>query len=907
MGVVYRAFDTRLNRSVAIKVLLAATMADGERRKRFVQEARAASALNHPNIITVHEVDEADGITFIVMELVAGRTLDRLIGRKGLKVGDALKYAAQIADALATAHGAGIVHRDLKPANVMVSDAGRVKVLDFGVAKLTERVTADDSAPTRTSPEHVAPRTEEGRIVGTIPYMSPEQAEGKNVDSRSDIFSFGSLLHEMVTGQRAFSGETGASTLSAILHREPRPASELVERVPRDLDRLIAHCLRKDPARRFQHLDDVKTLLDELNEEAHSGRLAAQEPPRSASPRWSRRATVAVIVVVLLAAMTVVVVLRPKMLVIPRAEPSLTLLTSDSGLTTDPALSRDGTLLAFASDRAGGDNLDIWVKQVGGSEPLQLTTHEADDHEPSLAPDGRRIAFRSERDDGGVYLVSTLGGDERLIASGGRRPRFSPDGQWLAFWVGGIGAEFAISGGSRVYVVNSGGGAARPVASNIVAMRYPVWAPDSTRLLVYGASEYKGPGAGNYDWWVVSLDGGPAIKTGAFDTLRRQKHAVGMETQPSAWTSDNFILFCSRFGDSTNVWQVPISPETFQISDTAQRLTAGTGLEAFPAMSGRGDDGARRLAFASLSQNTDVWSLPFAGDRGANQGKVGGGVQRLTQDAAPDVHPALSLDGKLLLFASGRLGNQDIWAKDLQGGKERLFAGTTLPEWHPAIAGDGATVAYQVIEGVSPQRREIDSIYVVIRGGQPKKLCDDCFLPTDLSSDGTKLLYWSMDQRRIGLIDVQSGARTDLLHHPVYAILRGMFSPDDRWIAFLAIGDADKRLNFIVPFAGPRSPTEREWIPVTSGETHDQVAGWSPDGNLIYLTSYRDGFECLWAQHLNLVTKQPVGAAFPVHHLHSTRRSLGNVPVIFQEFGVSSDKFVLPLVERTGNIWMIER
>src|SRR5262245_27427461 len=232
MGVVYKALDTHLNRTVAIKVLPPQAVADARRLRRFVQEARAASALDHPNIITIHDVSEADGQHFIVMQYVAGRTLRALIDQGDLPIVDSLRYAVQIADALAQAHARGIVHRDMKPENVMVTESGerpgQVKVLDFGLAKLTEPAESDDSAPTRSIQYDEGFRTEEGAIVGTVAYMSPEQAEGKKVDARSDIFSFGSVLYEMVAARRPFQGETKMSTLAAIIHEEPRTLSELV-------------------------------------------------------------------------------------------------------------------------------------------------------------------------------------------------------------------------------------------------------------------------------------------------------------------------------------------------------------------------------------------------------------------------------------------------------------------------------------------------------------------------------------------------------------------------------------------------------------------------------------------------------------------------------------------------------
>jgi len=272
MGVVYAAQDTHLDRIVAVKVLPAEAVADPERKRRFVQEAKSASALNHPNIIHIYDIDQSDGIDFMAMEHVPGRTLDELIGSKGLSLGTALKYAIQIADALAAAHAAGIVHRDLKPANIMVTDKGLVKVLDFGLAKLIESGPAIDSIATQT----LKPLTEEGTVMGTSAYMSPEQVEGKKVDARSDIFAFGSVLYEMVTASRAFQGGSRIATLSAILHLEPKP----IESVPLDLQKIIGRCLRKDPDRRFQHMADVRVVLDELKEESDSGKLAppAREP-----------------------------------------------------------------------------------------------------------------------------------------------------------------------------------------------------------------------------------------------------------------------------------------------------------------------------------------------------------------------------------------------------------------------------------------------------------------------------------------------------------------------------------------------------------------------------------------------------------------------------------------------------
>src|SRR5450432_2288827 len=288
MGDIYKALDRRLNRSVAIKVLSTASTGDPERRRRFIQEAQAASGLNHPNIITIYDIVSQEDTEFMVMEFVAGRTLADLIPAGGLGAAKTLKYGVQIADALQTAHAAGIVHRDLKPGNLMVTGTGLVKILDYGLAKITfpESLNAE-SLTDATRTLGGAPLTVEGSIIGTVSYMSPEQAQGKRVDPRSDIFSFGVVLYEMITGVKAFSSDSTISTLSALLRDEPKPLNQMVPGVPAELEQIVYRALRKDPGERWQKIDYMHAALAELKQRSDSGVFmpsAVMAPPPPPAP-----------------------------------------------------------------------------------------------------------------------------------------------------------------------------------------------------------------------------------------------------------------------------------------------------------------------------------------------------------------------------------------------------------------------------------------------------------------------------------------------------------------------------------------------------------------------------------------------------------------------------------------------
>jgi eukaryotic-like serine/threonine-protein kinase len=543
-----------------------------------------------------------------------------------------------------------------------------------------------DAAPvlaTETMTAHEALRTEEGTIVGTAAYMSPEQAEGKSVDARSDIFSFGSMLYEMITGQRAFHGETKMSTLSAILSKEPARLGELADGVPAELEKIIARCLRKDPQLRIRDMHDVRIALEELKEESESGGTVSGIPaavgPSRGNP-W---------LVLSIAGAAVIVAFAlwwwgPPRLHSPASSSTATIrrVTWDAGLTTDAALSPDGKLLAYASDRGEEGNLDIWVKQVAGGEPIRLTHNEADDNQPTFSPDGSKIAFHSEREGGGIYVMSTLGGEERLIASPGQNPFFSPDGKWIAYSVGYWPGYGALP--SEIYMVASGGGPPKRFRPEFPVAGYPIWSPDGKLLIFSAVRDRKAPQE-TLDWWIAAPEGDEAIRTGALAVFEHQ--GLQEPPTPAAWVGTS-ILFSARLGDGTNLSRVEVSPGTWKITAPARRVTFGTSIEIGPSVA-TGPSGHPLVAFSSLTENLGVWRQPLD----TNRGKAAGAMQRLTAGVSHEYFSSLSADGKKMIFHSQRSGSPDLWLKDLVSGREmQLTQGE--PVGNAWISADGSTVAY---------------------------------------------------------------------------------------------------------------------------------------------------------------------------------------------------------------------
>jgi eukaryotic-like serine/threonine-protein kinase len=737
MGEVYRARDPRLGRDVAIKVLPADRVADEDRRRRFAQEAKAASALNHPHIITIHEIESANGHDFIVMEYVRGKSLDALIPRHGMRLGEVLRIAIPVADALAAAHARGIIHRDLKPANVMVGADGAVKVLDFGLAKLSGSDDAADDHPTHTADGGLSAP---GTITGTAAYMSPEQATGGPVDARSDIFSFGALLYEMVTGVRAFVGTSIADTLAAVLRAQPKPPIEVVPAVPSDLQKVILRCLRKDPERRIQHMGDVKLALQEVKEESDSG--VTTQPP---VPRWrgARAVAVGILAVVVIGAGAWLLKRSPAVVPPMRVVP----LTALPGTESNPTFSPDGDQVAFEWDGEKQDNSDIYVTLVGSSEIRRLTSDPAMESNPTWSPDGRQIAFLRARPEGAtIQLVSALGGADRKLSDfrGADWLRWSPDGRWLA---AGRAANVAGQPGG-IYLIPPDGGDSRPLIVPTAgrALSLPAFSPDGRRLAYGSCSRDSDSGRfGDCDIYLVELDA-LVNPTGLPERLTTQRSlSVGGIT----WTRDGTAVVYSAglTSFSEYLWRAGVDgtrpPERLEI--VAEHATA-------PAMARSRD----RLAFARVLTDADIYRV----EAGRPAQLVVGSTFR------DEMEPRLSPDGRRLVFGSQRAGDViDIWVSDADGSNARqLTHGPGRDQGSPYWSPDGRRIAFDSLG----QDNQFHIWMIDADGGTPRRIttkADNEHTPT-WSRDG-RSVYFSRDEgtkRDIWRVPASGGTSERLTH-----------------------------------------------------------------------------------------------------------------------------------------------
>jgi Tol biopolymer transport system component/DNA-binding winged helix-turn-helix (wHTH) protein len=575
----------------------------------------------------------------------------------------------------------------------------------------------------------------------------------------------------------------------------------------------------------------------------------------------------------------------------------LTRITADAGLSGFPALSPDGNLIAYSSDRGLNGEQDLYVRQVAGGEPVRLTFDGAGNTAPDFSPDGARIVFQSNRNGGGIYEVPALGGSARLVARGGLNPKYSPDGSQVAYWVGTEAVSAAVPGNGAVWVVAVTGGASRRIGAHFSAARQPIWLPDGKHLLFLGYTSSRAYENSNIDWWTAATDGDSTVRTGVYEALVRAgllpKVSIARPElrppaalSPGCWSAiSNSVVFSFQ----RDLWEIDVSPQTGKVSGALNRLTAGTLSASYPSCTPAGS-----VAFTSVDSKTDVWSLPFDLDRGTSKGKL----ERVTMGPSYREHASLAKNGRFLAFASNQSGRPNIWVRDLVTGEESPGATSPVVQHYPVSNATGDKIAFSAFE------KDRRAIYVSAHGGVPERVCEDCLRATDWSHDEKTILVFGGNPYQIDMLDLTSHRRTPILKHPKHNLLYGRLSPDNRWVSFTVRTQPDRARIAIAPLNELKPIPEGAWITITEATPGDW-AEWSPDGKTVYFSSKRDGHSCLWGQRIDALTRQPIGEPFAALHLHGR--------VNYQPgstsggWSVGGGRIAMLLTEDTGNIWIMSR
>jgi serine/threonine protein kinase/Tol biopolymer transport system component len=923
MGEVYLAREIRLGRRVALKVLPAEFTADPQRIVRFEQEARSASALSHPNICTIFALGELpDGRRFIAMEYIDGHTLRHRLTAERVSLREALDISSQIASGVSAAHTLGIIHRDLKPENVLIRPDGLVKVVDFGLAKLALARESEGGGTT-----YLDAKTDPGSAVGTIAYMSPEQARAQEVDARTDTWSLGVLLYEMVAGRSPFAGKSSGDVLAAILEREPAPLARFDPEAPAELQRIVGKALRKDREQRHQSMKDLLLDLQALREDLHtlarSGSLPSEEPvPVAKQPSTSpgqpivpslvaanNRRLIVVTAAVLIAGLVAgaawwmrarssAAIATPSS---PPVQRNLTRLTFGPGLQTDVTFSPDGRFVAYTSDTAG--NFDIWVQPVRGGEPVQITKSPADDTEPDWSPDGSTIAFRSEREGGGLFTVSALGGTERRLLQWGYRPKFSPgDGSLILF--SSVSRSVNRFANPKLYLLTLDGSEPREIVSSsrqhLLNLYGWEWYPLGQVLCLSAQTQ-----DGAQDALLVPIDGKPPTVIKAGDS-----RFAG--TEGFVWSPTGESVFFEALTDNGvgNIWRAQYD-RAERLFRNPERLTTDTGTDWRIALTRDG----HQVGFTLRSRDVRLRSYEVDWQRKA---LTSDGVA-LTEEGVQVGDAAYSEDGSRVIYTARRTGDplDEVRVQALtHTASPRVFTHDQQGRIFFAWSRSGESLAYS-------RQRIINGTYnfelvradvkggneVAVRGPTPLEYAG----PSDWSSDdrfilgslfrknkaeevlapGSSIVLWPASSRSEPRV-----VTTD----PKYFLTQARYSPDRRWISISAdpgAADGPNRVGLVTAAGG-------KWRPITNSEEWADKPRWSIDGTILCFVTNRAAGRAfnVWCGNFD-GTSGEVLQLVQITKFGALRTAVSLEPWSGSIF-VGGNHLILPIVQTTGSLWMLD-